>query len=108
MTGAEKYNVQNAEMDVPERSCRNAKASSDLFGTGCDSIVGFPMHELESEQPKAVLGPLDPSVRVNFKPDISTFSVPWPKFMSMLENTDKSFLSTDSWGKIKARFSGDK
>jgi len=75
------------------------------FGTGCDSIVGFPMHELESEQPKAVLGPLDPSVRINFKPDISTFSVPWSKFLSMSENMDKSFLSTDSWGKIKARFS---
>lgn len=78
------------------------------FGTGCDSIVGFPMHELESEHPKAVLGPLDPSVRINFKPNISTFSVPWPKFLSMLENMDGSFLATDSWSKIISRFSRDK
>jgi len=75
------------------------------FGTGCDSIIGYPMYELASDQPKAVLGPLDPSVRINFKPDISTFSAPWPKFLSMLDNMDESFLATDSWAKIKSRFS---
>lgn len=74
------------------------------FGTGCDSIVGFPMQELESEQPKAVLGALDPSVRIRFKPHILTFSAPWPKFLSMLENMDESFLATDSWSKVKSRF----
>jgi len=75
------------------------------FGTGCDSIVGFPMHELESDQPKAVLGALDPSVRIRFKPHILTFSAPWPKFLSMLENMDESFLATDGWSKVKSRFS---
>ena len=75
------------------------------FGTGCDSIVGFPMYELASEQPNAVLGPLDPSVRIYFKPDILTFSAPWPKFLSMVENMDKSFLGTDRWSKVKSRFS---
>lgn len=74
------------------------------FGTGCDSIVGYPMHELASDNPKAVMGPLDPSVRINFKPDISTFSTPWPKFLAMLENMEDSFLTTDSWSNIKKRF----
>jgi len=74
------------------------------FGTGCDSIIGYPMQELLSDQPKAVLGPLDPSVRINFKPDISTFSAPWPKFLSMLNNMDDCFLATESWAKIKSRF----
>jgi len=32
-------------------------------GSGCDSIVGFPMSELNSDDPKAFLGALDPSVR---------------------------------------------
>ncbi len=59
-------------------------------GTACDSIVGFPMQQLESDQPKAVLGALDPSVRIRFKPDILTFPAPWPKFLSMLENMDES------------------
>ncbi len=74
------------------------------FGTGCDSIVGYPMQELDSEHPRAVLGPLDPSVRTYFKPDTSTFSVPWPKFLSMVDNMDKSFLATENWERIKRRF----
>ena len=73
-------------------------------GTGCDSIVGFPMEQLESDQPNAVLGALDPSIRIRFKPDILSFSVPWPKFLSMLENMDESFLATDSWSNVKSRF----
>ncbi len=75
------------------------------YGTGCDSIVGYPMHELDSDEPKAVLGPLDPSVRIFFKPDILTFSVPWPKFLNMFENMENSFLGTESWANIKRRFS---
>jgi hypothetical protein len=59
------------------------------------------MHELESDQPKAVLGALDPSVRIRFKPHILTFSAPWPKFLSMLGNMDESFLATDNWSKVK-------
>ncbi len=74
------------------------------FGSGCDSIVGFPMRELESKQPKAVLGGLDPSVRICVKPHILTFSAPWPKFMSMLENMDDSFLIADTWRDVKSRF----
>lgn len=74
------------------------------FGTACDSIVGFPMYELESDQPKAVLGALDPSARPRFKAHLLTFSAPWPKFLSMLENMDKSFLATDGWSKVKSRF----
>ena len=73
------------------------------FGSGCDSIVNFPMRELESEQPKAVLGALDPSVRICVKSHILTFSAPWPKFLSMLENMDESFLATDNWSNLKSR-----
>jgi len=74
------------------------------FGTGCDSIVGFPMHELESDQPKAILGIQNPSARLGCKSQFVTFSTPWPKFLSMLENIDESFLATDNWSKVKSRF----
>jgi len=74
------------------------------FGSGCDAIVSFPMRELESEQPRAVLGALDPSVRICVKPHILTFSAPWPKFLSMLENMDESFLTEDCWSNVKSRF----
>ena len=54
---------------------------------------------------KENLGALDPSARTRFKPHLLTFSAPWPKFLSMLENMDKSFLATDSWLNLKSRFS---
>lgn len=73
------------------------------FCTACDAIVGFPVSELDSEDPKAVLGAMDPSARIYFKPNIVTFAAPWPKFVSMLENMNDSFLETDGWAKVKSR-----
>ena len=59
--------------------------------------VKFPDH------PKAVLGSMDPSARIYFKPNIVTFAVPWPKFLSMFKNMDESFLDTAGWTKVKSR-----
>ena len=73
------------------------------FCTACDAIVGFPLSELESKDPKAVLGSMDPSARIYFKPNISTFAAPWPKLLSMMENMDESFLKTEGWLKVKSR-----
>ena len=73
------------------------------FCTACDAIVGYPLSEIESKDPKAVLGSMDPSARIYFKPNISTFAAPWPKFLSMLENIDESFINTDGWSKVKSR-----
>ncbi len=74
------------------------------FCTACDAIVGFPLSELESEDPKAVLGSMDPSARIYFKPNVTTFAAPWPKFLSILNNIDGSFLETAGWSKVKSRF----
>lgn len=74
------------------------------FGSGCDALLRFPMHELKSEQPKAVLGGLDPSMRICVKSHLLTFSAPWPKFLSMLENMDDSFLIAGAWKDVKSRF----
>ncbi len=74
------------------------------FATGCDSIVGLPLGEYDSNNPKAILGALDPSVRTRFKSNQFTFSVPWTKFTAMVNNMEDSFLTTDNWVKIKSRF----
>ena len=66
-------------------------------------LVAFPMKELESEDPRAVIGLLDPSARGWVIPDLLSFSVPWPKFQSMLVNMDECFLTTYVWEKIRAR-----
>jgi hypothetical protein len=73
------------------------------FDSGCGSIVGVSMRELESEEPKAVLGGLDPSMRPYVKQPLLTFSAPWPKFLSMIENMDNSFLTVEFWGDVKSR-----
>ena len=73
------------------------------FDSGCGSIVGVAMRELDVEEPKAVLGGLDPSIRLYVKQPLLTFSVPWPKFVNMLVNMDISFLTVDLWEDVKSR-----
>lgn len=73
------------------------------FGSGCDSIIGFAMKELESDKPKAVIGLFDPPARACVKPNLIGFSIPWPKFVTMLENMDDCFLNTYVWEKIHNR-----
>ena len=73
------------------------------FGSGCDSFIGFAMKELNSDKPKAVIGLLDPPARACVKPNLLSFSIPWPKFVTMLENMDECFLNTYIWEKIQKR-----
>lgn len=73
------------------------------FDSGCGSIVSVAMRELVSEDPKAVLGGLDPSMRPYLKKDLLTFSIPWPKFINMVENMDQSFLTVDFWDEVRSR-----
>lgn len=73
------------------------------FSSGCDSLIGFAMRELQNDTPKAVIGLFDPSSRVCVKPDLLTFSVPWPKFTGMLENMDQCFLTTELWQTVCKR-----
>jgi len=73
------------------------------FGSGCASIVDYPSKELQSSDPRAVLGMFDVSARPCVPSSVLSFSVPWPKFVSMVDNMKESFLITKSWNKVKAR-----
>ncbi|MEH0020182.1 MAG: DUF169 domain-containing protein [Desulfobacter sp.] len=66
------------------------------WGPACSSMVNYPMRELDADNPKSFLGGFDPTARCTIEPaDTLIFSVPWPKFMRMLENMEASFLSVD-------------
>ena len=78
------------------------------FCSGCEMLVAFPMKELESDDPRAVIGLLDPSARACVKPNLLSFSIPWPKFLTMLENMDDCFLNTYVWKKIHKRLTHSK
>lgn len=74
------------------------------FGSGCNLIIGIPRLETEKENPKAVLGGLDPSVRLWLKRDYLTMSLPWSIFLRMMGNMSDSFLTTGNWKKLVRRF----
>jgi len=73
------------------------------MGAGCSSIVHYPWHEEQSEDPKAVLGMMDPSARPCVPSDMLTFAVPMKKFTRMVRNMDESFLITPTWGKVQTK-----
>ncbi|MDR3580212.1 MAG: DUF169 domain-containing protein [Oryzomonas sp.] len=73
------------------------------FGAGCASIVQYPLLEGKSAEPRAVLGMFDVTARPSVSPQTLSFAVPVSKFERMIFNMDESFLTTDSWTKIKQR-----
>ena len=74
------------------------------FCSGCEILIASPMKEPESEDPRAVIGLLDPSARAHITPSLLSFSAPWPRFLTMLENMGASFLNTYVWEDIRRHF----
>jgi hypothetical protein len=73
------------------------------MGAGCGSIVGYPLEQARTEQPRAVLGMFDVSARPHVRVDELTFTIPYRRFKQMVGYMDESFLITKSWDKVKAR-----
>jgi len=73
------------------------------FAAGCGTIVHYPYLEKDKEKPRAVLGMFDVSARPCVEPNVLSFSVPWRKFVRMVENMEESFLTTSSWEKVRKR-----
>lgn len=73
------------------------------MGAGCSSIVHYPWHEEQSDDPKAILGMMDPSARPCVPLDVMTFAVPMKKFVRMVTYMDESFLITPAWEKVKKK-----
>ena len=73
------------------------------MGSGCSSIVYYPWYEEQSDDPKAVLGMMDPSARPCIPLDMMTFAVPIKKFTAMVRNMNDSFLITPTWDKVKGK-----
>jgi hypothetical protein len=73
------------------------------FGSGCSTIVQQPYAELGSTHPHAVLGMFDVTARPWVAAHEMTLAVPWPKFVCMVDNMDKSFLTLGDWARVKER-----
>jgi len=73
------------------------------FGAGCATIVQYPYLEIDSDQPKGIIGMFDVSARPFVGMNELTLAIPMKKFMIMVENMEESFLITESWEKVKRR-----
>jgi uncharacterized protein (DUF169 family) len=73
------------------------------FGSGCSTILTYPLKEAGKEQPHAILGMFDVSARPMVEKDVLTLAMPFSIFLKLLENVADSFLQTESWKKVRNR-----
>ncbi|MDH7594151.1 MAG: DUF169 domain-containing protein [Methanomicrobiales archaeon] len=73
------------------------------FGSGCSSIIHYPLLEQRKEYPRAVLGMFDPSARPCVPLNTLTFAFPMKKFTRMVDYMEESFLITATWERMKRR-----
>jgi uncharacterized protein (DUF169 family) len=73
------------------------------FGSGCSSIIDYPLAEARSASPRCVLGMFDVSARPCVPAQTLTFTIPMKRFEEMFRNTDESFLITESWDIVRKR-----
>lgn len=73
------------------------------FGSGCSTILTYPLKEVDKEKPRAIIGMFDVSARPMVEKDILTLAMPYSVFLKLLENVSGSFLQTESWKKVLHR-----
>lgn len=73
------------------------------MGSGCSSILYYPLLEQEKEDPRVVLGMFDPSARPCVPPDVLSMAFPMKKFVRVIGYMDESFLVTKTWETVKKK-----
>ncbi len=72
------------------------------FGAGCQSIL-FGYEEARAEQPRAIIGFFDITVRKLIDRDLLSFTVPFQRFLEMEANVEESFLEKEQWLRVAER-----
>jgi uncharacterized protein (DUF169 family) len=73
------------------------------FGAGCQQTGIMAYQECLSENPRAVIGMTDISVRKIVEKDILSFTMPYQMFLELEANVEGSFLQKHEWQKILER-----
>jgi len=73
------------------------------MGAGCSSIIYYPWHEQQQDDPTVVLGMFDPSARQCVPLDVLTMAFPMKKFARVVEYMEESFLITKSWNTVQKK-----
>lgn len=74
------------------------------FGSGCASIVTYPLEQATTATPRCVLGMFDVSARPCVPATTLTFAAPIARFVTMVSHMDESFLTTAAWHAVRDRF----
>jgi hypothetical protein len=67
------------------------------FASGCQSIWTIPYKEKHTEEPKGVVGCMDPAMRKYLHQEVVSFSVTAKRLVEMTENISGSFLEQCGW-----------
>lgn len=73
------------------------------FGAGCQQTGIMAYKECLSDNPKAIIGLTDISVRKIFDKDILSFAMPYKMYLEMEGDVDGSFLQKTEWTHILER-----
>ena len=73
------------------------------FSAACQNIGIIPFKEADSEQPRAVIGLTDVTIRRMFPKESLSFAMPWKLFMEMESNVEGSFLEKRHWQHLLER-----
>ncbi len=78
------------------------------FGSGCASIIQYPLAERREADPRGIIGMFDVSARPFVPAGTLSFAVPFERFTRMVHYMDESFLVTEDWDKVKKRINKQK
>lgn len=73
------------------------------FGAGCATTLQYPYLEKDAERPKSFVGMFDVSARPCVRATVLSLAVPMKKFVRMVDNMGESFLTGESWAKVRRR-----
>jgi len=73
------------------------------FGSGCAQSVLYAMADSEADAKRCTIGLTDPSGRLHLSPDLLSFSIPWKRFLEMEANAEGSFLTKETWTRLRER-----
>ena len=75
-----------------------------LFGSGCSTVVSMTVVENRKQGHRCFLGLFDPSVRPWVGKNELSFTIPFSRFVSMMESMRNTFLfGSHAWEKVKNR-----
>ena len=75
-----------------------------MFGSGCSTVVSMTVVENEQKGHRCFIGLLDPSVRPWVGKNELSFTIPFSRFVPMMETMKDTFLfGSHAWEKIKQR-----